>query len=105
VAGATILRGAADTYIPMLVAAFGYWCIGIPASYVLGFHTRLGAVGVWVGLCIGLAVVALLLAWRVRQVLWGRGRPEGSRPCSSAGRAAGRERGIRPPRPAAPVRS
>ncbi|HLU25854.1 MAG TPA: MATE family efflux transporter [Longimicrobiales bacterium] len=79
VAGATILRGAADTYIPMLVAAFGYWCIGIPASYVLGFHTRLGAVGVWVGLCIGLAVVALLLAWRVRQVLWGAW-PAGGKP-------------------------
>src|SRR5690606_3324970 len=42
VAGITILRGAADTYIPMLVAAFGYWFIGIPASYLLGFHTSLG---------------------------------------------------------------
>jgi len=32
-----------------------------------------------VGLCIGLAVVALLLAWRVRQVLWGAW-PAGGKP-------------------------
>lgn len=80
VAGITILRGAADTYIPMLVAAFGYWFIGIPASYLLGFHTSLGAVGIWVGLCIGLAVVASLLAWRVRRVLWGTASAGGTPP-------------------------
>lgn len=70
VAGACVLRGAADTRIPMLLAAFGYWGIGIPSAYFLGFHSPLGPVGIWVGLCIALAIVGLLLLWRVRRVLW-----------------------------------
>lgn len=70
VAGLCSLRGAADTRVPMLVTLLGYWLVGIPAAYLLGFHTPLGPVGVWLGLCVALAVVAVLLAIRVRQVLW-----------------------------------
>jgi multidrug resistance protein, MATE family len=54
----------------MLMALLGYWMIGLPAAYLLGFHTRLGPTGVWVGLCIALAAAAILLAMRVRAVLW-----------------------------------
>jgi multidrug resistance protein, MATE family len=70
VAGMGVLRGAADTRAPMLVAAVGYWGVGLSIAYILAFRARLGAVGVWTGLSVGLAAVALLLAWRVRQVLW-----------------------------------
>jgi multidrug resistance protein, MATE family len=70
VAGFSVLRGAADTRVPMLMALLGYWMIGLPAAYLLGFHTRLGPTGVWVGLCIALAAAAILLAVRVRAVLW-----------------------------------
>lgn len=59
-----LLRGVQDTRIPMLIAAFGYWAIGAPASYLLGFVAGWGGVGVWMGLVIGLAVTAGLLAWR-----------------------------------------
>jgi multidrug resistance protein, MATE family len=70
VAGLCALRGAADTRVPMAITILGYWAIGAPAAYLLGFHTSLGAQGVWAGLVVSLAVVALLLAWRVRRVLW-----------------------------------
>ncbi len=73
VAGLFALRGAADTRIPMGITVLAYWVIGAPAAYLLGFHTRMGPQGVWLGLVISLMVAALLLAWRVRRVLWGRG--------------------------------
>jgi MATE family multidrug resistance protein len=79
VAGLCALRGAADTRVPMLVTALGYWLVGIPAAYLLGFHTALGPQGVWLGLCLALATVSVLLALRVRRVLWGRS-PSGGLP-------------------------
>jgi multidrug resistance protein, MATE family len=72
VAAFSVLRGAADTRVPMVMALLGYWVLGLPCAYLLGFHTGLGPVGVWIGLCFALAAVALLLGWRVRQVLWAR---------------------------------
>ena len=70
VAGMAILRGAADTQAPMIIAALGYWVIGMPVAYYLGFHTRFGAAGVWAGLSLALGVVAVLLVIRVRRVVW-----------------------------------
>jgi multidrug resistance protein, MATE family len=76
VAGFSVLRGAADTRIPMVLAAAGYWALGVPIAYLLGFHSPLGPVGVWVGLCVALAIVAMLLYWRARRVIWGGASPE-----------------------------
>lgn len=73
VAGMGILRGAADTRVPMIVAALGYWGAGLPVGWLLGFRIGMGPVGVWIGLSFGLAVVAVLLVIRVRHVLWRRG--------------------------------
>jgi len=70
VAGLCALRGAADTRIPMGITVLAYWGIGAPAAYLLGFHTPLGPRGVWMGLVVSLVAAALLLAWRVRRVLW-----------------------------------
>jgi multidrug resistance protein, MATE family len=70
VAGFCVLRGAADTRVPMGIAAASYWVVGAPAAYLLGFHTPLGPSGVWLGLCAGLATAAVLLVLRVRSVLW-----------------------------------
>jgi MATE family multidrug resistance protein len=64
-----LLRGMQDTRVPMLIAAFSYWVIGVPCSYVLGFVLGLEGIGVWAGLGIGLGAAALLLNlrfWRVR---------------------------------------
>jgi MATE family multidrug resistance protein len=70
VTGLSLLRGAADTRVPMWITLVGYWGIGIPVAYVLGFHTRLRHVGIWSGLVISLAIVGIALLWRVRRVLW-----------------------------------
>ncbi|WP_308917333.1 MATE family efflux transporter [Jannaschia sp. LMIT008] len=62
------LRGLQDTKRPMIYAVLAYWGCGIPVSYLFGFHTALGAYGVWLGLCVGLAVAAILLTvrfWRL----------------------------------------
>jgi multidrug resistance protein, MATE family len=73
-AGLCALRGAADTRTPMLITLFGYWGVGAPVAYYLGFHTPLGAVGIWAGLVVALGTVSLLLGWRVHRVLV-RGAP------------------------------
>ncbi|MFT4618743.1 MAG: MATE family multidrug resistance protein [Sulfitobacter sp.] len=66
-----LLRGVQDTRVPMWMAAFSYWGVGAPAGYVFGFTLGWGAVGVWVGLVVGLAVAAILLMVRFwRQRLW-----------------------------------
>lgn len=69
-----LLRGVQDTRVPMWIAAFGYWCVGIPVSYVLAFIIGLGGAGIWIGLAVGLFLVATLLMWR----FWSRlGRAAG----------------------------
>jgi MATE family multidrug resistance protein len=61
---ANMLRGVHDSRIPLVIALIGYWAIGAPVGVALGFGTTLGAVGVWIGLALGLAVVAALLLSR-----------------------------------------
>jgi MATE family multidrug resistance protein len=70
VAGVSVLRGAAETRSAAILAAIGYWGVGLPVAVLLGFPLGLGPVGIWVGLTVGLAVTAVLLAWRARRVLW-----------------------------------
>lgn len=58
------LRGLQDTRVPMAIALFGYWVPGLGTALWLGFRTPLAGVGVWIGLAVGLVVVASLLYWR-----------------------------------------
>lgn len=60
-----VLRGVQDTRVPMVMAGFSYWIMGVPASYVLGISLGYGVVGVWLGLVIGLLFATILLWWRV----------------------------------------
>jgi len=64
VTAAGALRGLQDVRVPMLMASFGYWGIGFWAGWALAFPAHLGVVGLWWGLCAGLAVVAASLLWR-----------------------------------------
>ncbi|NOR61978.1 MAG: MATE family efflux transporter [Rhodobacteraceae bacterium] len=64
VLAAGLLRGLKDTRVPMQYALFSYWIIGIPAAYALSQYTSLEAIGIWVGLAIGLTVSSLLGMWR-----------------------------------------
>jgi MATE family multidrug resistance protein len=58
------LRGLQDTRVPMWMALFGYWVPGYGTAIGLGFFTPLEGIGVWLGLAVGLLVVALLLTYR-----------------------------------------
>ncbi len=58
------LRGLQDTRVPMVVAIAGYWLPGFGTAALLGLFTPLAGVGVWIGLAVGLVVVAVLLTWR-----------------------------------------
>lgn len=62
------LRGYRDTTVPMVLAAVGYWGIGFVGGWLLAFPLGLGAVGLWWGLALGLATVALLLTLRLHFV-------------------------------------
>ncbi len=64
VVAAGMLRGLHDTRVPMLIAVFGYWVVGIGVGTGLAFAARWGGVGVWIGLATGLALVSALLIWR-----------------------------------------
>ena len=63
------LRGFKLGLSPTAAAIISYWCVGMPMSYLLleGY----GAVGVWVGMGVGLAVsgvvLSVLLAYEVRR--------------------------------------
>jgi MATE family multidrug resistance protein len=59
-----ILQGLQDTRIPMLLGTVSYWGIGLTTSYLLGFHTNLAGVGVWIGSYTGLAMAAITFVWR-----------------------------------------
>lgn len=59
-----LLAGVQDTRVPMVLASVSYWLIGIPSSYALAFPLGFGAVGLWLGLVVGLALAALSLMTR-----------------------------------------
>jgi MATE family multidrug resistance protein len=69
-----ILRGLADTRAPMVINVVGFWLVGLPISAWLGLRTGLGPRGLWWGLVVGLAAVALILLARVRARLAGQVR-------------------------------
>jgi MATE family multidrug resistance protein len=63
-----VLRGLGDTHTAMLSNIAGHWAIGLPAGALLCFQAGLGVRGLWVGLSIGLILVAVTLVtvWHAR---------------------------------------
>ena len=58
------LRGLQDTRVPMVIAVSGYWLGGFATAAGLGLGSGLRGLGVWIGLAVGLVLVAALLLGR-----------------------------------------
>jgi multidrug resistance protein, MATE family len=58
------LRGLQDVKVPSLYIFAAYWLIGLPMGYVLAFKLDYGAIGIWIGLLIGLVCTAIALFFR-----------------------------------------
>ena len=59
-----MLRGVQDTRVPMIIAVVSYWLVGLPVSYCFGFAFRLEAIGIWLGLTVGLACACVAMQFR-----------------------------------------
>jgi MATE family multidrug resistance protein len=64
VVGSGVLRGMGRTLPAALIMLIGFYGVALPLAWWLGVRNGAGLVGIWWGLALGLAVVALLLvAW------------------------------------------
>ncbi len=61
---AGMLRGLHDTRVPMILAAVGYWGVGLIGSIVFAFPLGFAGRGIWMGLALGLGVVSVMLTAR-----------------------------------------
>ena len=68
------LRGLHDVRVPTGITFIAYWVLSLPLGYWLAFHTRLGPVGVWTGLAVGLGCAGLSLGWRFHRLTLPRER-------------------------------
>jgi MATE family multidrug resistance protein len=80
--GTGVLRGLGDTRTPMVANLAAHWFFGLPVGYALCFVLGLGVVGLWIGLSLGLIVVALALlaTWLRRLRALGFGDKEAREP-------------------------
>ena len=61
-----VLRGIGNTKASAVANLVSYWVVALPIGYYLCFGIQWGLVGLWIGLTVGLVLVAasLLLIWR-----------------------------------------
>jgi len=61
------LRGAADTFVPVLLHALAWWGVAMPLAWYFGLSNgREDVRGIWWGLAIGIMLLAPILILRVR---------------------------------------
>ena len=64
VVGGGVLRGMGRTVPVAVFNLLGYYALALPLGYVAAFRLGMGVEGIWWGLCLGLAFVAItLFAW------------------------------------------
>ncbi|MBI9072190.1 MAG: MATE family efflux transporter [Melioribacteraceae bacterium] len=62
--GLGLLRGITDVKIPMIATFIAYWVISLPVGYIIAFKYEMGAIGIWIGLLLGLTLVAIFFTLR-----------------------------------------
>lgn len=65
-----VLRGTGDVRVPAIICVSVSWLVLPPLTWLLGHHMGMGAVGAWLGLTCDIAVVAVILWWRLRKGGW-----------------------------------
>jgi MATE family multidrug resistance protein len=60
----SMLRGMQDVRMPAIVAVVAYWFVAIPIASTLAFYYKKGALGIWIGLAVGLGIAAVCLTTR-----------------------------------------
>lgn len=62
------LRAAGDARFPVLMGVLSMWGVSVPLAYVLGVHSGLGLLGVWIAFTVDewLRGVMMLLRWKSR---------------------------------------
>ena len=63
-----ILRGLGDNNFPIYGTLICFWCLSIPASFILGITFEQGVSGLWSGMALGMGAASLLLFARLRGV-------------------------------------
>jgi MATE family multidrug resistance protein len=60
------LRGLNDTAVPMAIAGFSYWGVGLCSGLLFAFWFDMKGAGLWAGFVVGLTTAAILLTLRWR---------------------------------------
>lgn len=69
VTAAGLLRGLGDARFASGVGLVAHWVVGLPAGLFFAFTCGMKALGIWVGLAVGLFFAAALFSWRWRERL------------------------------------
>ena len=62
------LRGMGDVRWPAFMHGIAFWIVGVPSAYALAFPAGLGAVGLILGISLGMLTSLILLGFRFRIV-------------------------------------
>ena len=63
-----ILRGMERTKLSSIVVFIGYWILGIPFGLLMAYYFDMRVYGLWIGLAVSLALVAIILSGSFRYV-------------------------------------
>ena len=66
------LRGYKDTRVPLLIMILAYWVVGMPLGYNISLTENIiepiGALGMWIGMAVGMFILSILVLWRLNLV-------------------------------------
>ncbi len=77
------LRGMQDVKIPSIITFISYWLIAIPLGVLLAIYFEMRAIGMWIGLLVGLTISAIMLLLRyhkqTKKLIYGNAQISDSR--------------------------